>query len=148
MNIGQVVGMTMVPSCPNGQLCKEWQQPSVLRTATVFLDDTDPPAFITDDFLMDPNSPLCRGPWQLLPLRKSKAIIVLWVLCRFHWEGFQATGFCISRCQLPEPLPTSLTMAADHCHHIDTSSQVCAPNQLWSTLQPALIPSCWTWWCC
>ena len=70
INISQVVGMTIVSSGPRGLLCKDSQQPSLLRTATAFVDDTDSQVFITDDFLVDPNNPLCREPWQLLPLGK------------------------------------------------------------------------------
>lgn len=57
---------------------------SFMRTATALMYSIDPSVFIPDDFFMDPNNLFCRGLWQLLPLRKSKAGTVLVTVCRFH----------------------------------------------------------------
>lgn len=65
-----------------------------------------PAAFVTEDLFTDPSILLQRGSQQLLPLRKPSTATVH--PATFATEG--PTGFCIHRHQLPESIPTLLSL--------------------------------------
>ena len=70
-------------------------KPSLLRMIAALLDAADPLIFIMGDFVLDPSRLLCRGPQELLPLRKPKPVQPATV---------NPTGFRISRTSFLSPL--------------------------------------------
>lgn len=124
--ISHIAGTTVVPG---ELLCRPPQQPSLLRTSTALAGAAEPPALITEDFIVDPSRLLCRGPQQLDLLKKPMPARPLQNPTDFTAEVFSPQVFTLTdaSCLSPSLLPSTHSPArVQDLHQQPASATVAA----------------------